>query len=146
MVIHANFKVVDSMIADDTLTSSALCISSASFLIECCFHSFLLTHAVADATALLHHCLLRWSSSTVVAGCSVAALVLVCACCFYVYVHVGCHFSRDDSLGVLQFLDFNRFPFKLIAMNLVVPSFGVYISAAFWPSSAQSLVLSACEA
>ena len=144
-MIHEIFQVVDSMTADDTLSSSAFRISSTSFLIECCFHSFLLTHAVADATALLHYCLVL---DGVVPQSRLAAVWhLVCTCCFYVYVYLGCHFSRDDYLGIFRFLDFNRLPAKL-AMNFVVPSISsMYIFLpAFWPSSVQSLVLSACEA
>ena len=62
-------------------------------------------------------------------------------------VVLGCHFSRDDFLGIFRFFDFNRLPSKL-AMNLVVPSLSLMciFLPAFWPSSAQSLVLSACEA
>ena len=60
-------------------------------------------------------------------------------------IALGCHFSRDDFLGIFNF--FYRLPSKL-AMNLVVPSFSLMsiFLPAFWPSSAQSLVLSACEA
>ena len=60
---------------------------------------------------------------------------------------LGCHFSRDDFLGIFRFFYFDRLPSKL-AMNLVVPSFSLMciFLLAFWPSSAQSLVLSACEA
>ena len=36
------------------LSLSALCISSASFLIECCFHSFLPALAIVDVIAELH--------------------------------------------------------------------------------------------
>ena len=59
---------------------------------------------------------------------------------------LGCHFSRDDFLGIFRFFDFNRLPSKL-AMNLVVPSLSLMciFLPAFWPSSAQSLVLSACD-
>ena len=60
---------------------------------------------------------------------------------------LGCHSSRDYFLGIFRFFDFNRLPSKL-AMTLVVPSLSLMcvFLPAFWPSSAQSLVLSACEA
>ena len=62
-------------------------------------------------------------------------------------IGLGCHFSRDDFLGIFRFFDFNRLPSKT-AVNLVVPSLSLMciFLPAFWPSSAQSLVPSACEA
>ena len=62
-------------------------------------------------------------------------------------LRLGCHFSRDDFLGIFRFFYFYRLPSKL-AMNLVVPSLSLMciFLPAFWALSAQSLVLSACEA
>ena len=119
--IHANFKVLDSMTADDTLSSSALCISSTSFIIECLFNSFLLTHAIAHATALLHYCLVL---DGVVPQSWLAAVwqpwfwfALVVSMFTFLWAAI-------DFLGIFRFLNFNRLPSKL-AMNLVVPSFSL---------------------
>ena len=53
-------------------------------------------------------------------------------------------FQQKRFSGIFRFFDFNRLLSKL-AMNLVVPSPSLIciFLPAFWPSSAQSLVLSA---
>ena len=58
---------------------------------------------------------------------------------------LGCQISRDDFWGFFDFLILIAFP--KLAMNLVVPSLSLMciFLPAFWPSSVQSLVLSACE-
>ena len=60
---------------------------------------------------------------------------------------VSLPFQQRRFLGIFQFFDFDRLPSKL-AVNLVVPFLSLMsiFLPAFWPSSAQSLVLSTCEA
>ena len=55
--------------------------------------------------------------------------------------------QRRFSGDFFDFFDFSQLPSKL-AMNLVMPSLSLMciLLPAFWPSSAQSLVLSASEA